>query len=84
MVGTYPNLRVVLMSATIDTTLFSEYFNNAPVIEVQGKTFPIQGECGQRPVVDTRYGTTDLQWNLQISDPLGEVVVERLLIVLVL
>jgi ATP-dependent RNA helicase A len=27
MVHTYPDLRVVLMSATIDTTLFSEYFN---------------------------------------------------------
>ena len=28
MVHTYPDIRVVLMSATIDTTLFSEYFGN--------------------------------------------------------
>ena len=31
------------MSATIDTTLFSNYFNNCPIIEVAGKTYPIQG-----------------------------------------
>ena len=44
MVRAYPSLRVVLMSATIDTTLFSSYFNSCPVIEVEGKTFPVQGE----------------------------------------
>jgi ATP-dependent RNA helicase A len=37
MVSTYPDLRVILMSATIDTTLFSEYFGNCPVIEVPGR-----------------------------------------------
>lgn len=37
MVTTYPDLRVILMSATIDTTLFSEYFGSCPVIEVPGR-----------------------------------------------
>jgi len=45
MLVAYPSLRVVLMSATIDTTLFSQYFNDCPVIEVEGKVFPVQGEC---------------------------------------
>ena len=45
MLAAYPSLRVVLMSATIDTTLFSQYFNDCPVIEVEGKVFPVQGEC---------------------------------------
>ena len=44
MVKTYPDLRVVLMSATIDTTLFSEYFGNCPVLEVEGRTFPVESE----------------------------------------
>ena len=30
------------MSATIDTSLFSEYFINCPVIEVTGRTYPVQ------------------------------------------
>ncbi|XP_065917880.1 ATP-dependent RNA helicase A protein-like isoform X5 [Dysidea avara] len=42
MLAAYPSLRVVLMSATIDTTLFSQYFNDCPVIEVEGKVFPVQ------------------------------------------
>lgn len=42
MVHTYPDLRVILMSATIDTTLFSKYFNNCPVLEIQGRAFPVK------------------------------------------
>ncbi|XP_046383681.1 dosage compensation regulator [Ischnura elegans] len=42
MVHTYPDLRVILMSATIDTTLFSRYFNDCPVVEVEGRAFPVQ------------------------------------------
>ena len=42
MIYNYPDLRVVLMSATIDTTLFSKYFNNCPIIEVPGRAFAVQ------------------------------------------
>lgn len=42
MVRTFPELRVILMSATIDTTLFHEYFFNCPIIEVQGRSYPVQ------------------------------------------
>lgn len=30
-----PELRVLLMSASVDTKLFSQYFDNAPVIDVR-------------------------------------------------
>ena len=43
VVQTYPEVRVILMSATIDTTMFREYFFNCPVIEVFGRTFAVQG-----------------------------------------
>ncbi|XP_017045660.2 dosage compensation regulator isoform X1 [Drosophila ficusphila] len=42
MVDTYPDLHVILMSATIDTTLFSNYFGGCPVLEVPGRAFPVQ------------------------------------------
>lgn len=42
MLSTYPELRVILMSATIDVTLFTQYFNDCPVIYVEGRTFPVQ------------------------------------------
>jgi ATP-dependent RNA helicase A len=42
MIHMYPDLRIILMSATIDTTAFSQYFNNCPVIEIPGRSFPVQ------------------------------------------
>jgi ATP-dependent RNA helicase A len=42
MVHTYPEMRVILMSATIDTTLFSAYFGKCPIVEVEGSAFPVQ------------------------------------------
>lgn len=44
VVQVYPEIRVVLMSATIDTSMFCEYFFNCPIIEVYGRTFPVQGK----------------------------------------
>ena len=43
MIQAYPNLRVILMSATIDTQMFTEYFGNCPIVEIEGRSFPVQG-----------------------------------------
>eukprot|EP00092_Neocalanus_flemingeri_P073805 GFUD01091162.1.p1 GENE.GFUD01091162.1~~GFUD01091162.1.p1 ORF type:complete len:1281 (+),score=425.03 GFUD01091162.1:331-4173(+) len=37
-----PDLRVILMSATVNAELFSSYFKGAPVLEIPGRTFPVQ------------------------------------------
>lgn len=37
-----PDLRLILMSATINIKLFSDYFSGAPVLQVPGRLFPIQ------------------------------------------
>lgn len=42
VIQTYPDIRVILMSATIDTTMFCEYFFNCPLLEVYGRTFPVE------------------------------------------
>ncbi|MGD7731420.1 ATP-dependent RNA helicase HrpA [Propionibacteriaceae bacterium G57] len=36
------DLKVVITSATIDTARFSEHFNNAPIVEVSGRTYPVE------------------------------------------
>lgn len=43
VIQTYPDVRIVLMSATIDTSMFKEYFFNCPVIEVHGRAHRVQG-----------------------------------------
>jgi len=42
------DLRVVITSATIDTQRFSEHFDNCPIVEVSGRTYPV--ELLYRPV----------------------------------
>jgi ATP-dependent helicase HrpA len=37
-----PDLKVVITSATIDAEKFSAHFGNAPVIEVSGRTYPVE------------------------------------------
>ncbi|CAG9819856.1 unnamed protein product [Phaedon cochleariae] len=37
-----PDLKVILMSATMNASLFSEYFGDIPVIEIPGRTFPVE------------------------------------------
>ena len=37
-----PDLKVIITSATIDTARFSEHFGGAPVVEVSGRTFPVE------------------------------------------
>ena len=45
-----PDLKVIITSATIDPQRFSRHFNNAPIVEVSGRTYPV--EVRYRPVVD--------------------------------
>ncbi len=37
-----PDLKVIVTSATIDANRFSKHFNDAPVIEVSGRTYPVE------------------------------------------
>jgi ATP-dependent helicase HrpA len=44
-----PDLKVIITSATIDPQRFSKHFGNAPIIEVSGRTYPV--EVRYRPLV---------------------------------
>jgi ATP-dependent helicase HrpA len=37
-----PDLKIIVTSATIDADRFSKHFNGAPVIEVSGRTYPVE------------------------------------------
>ncbi|WP_430009608.1 ATP-dependent RNA helicase HrpA [Methylophaga lonarensis] len=44
-----PDLKVIITSATIDTERFSKHFDNAPVLEISGRTYPV--EVRYRPLL---------------------------------
>ncbi|MFT5531572.1 MAG: ATP-dependent helicase HrpA [Candidatus Poriferisodalaceae bacterium] len=37
-----PDLKLIITSATIDTERFSQHFDDAPIMEVSGRTFPVE------------------------------------------
>lgn len=45
-----PDLKVIITSATIDPERFSKHFDDAPIVEVSGRTYPV--ETRYRPLVD--------------------------------
>ncbi|WP_440864032.1 ATP-dependent RNA helicase HrpA [Symbiopectobacterium purcellii] len=45
-----PDLKVIITSATINPERFSRHFGNAPIVEVSGRTYPV--EVRYRPVVE--------------------------------
>ncbi|PJK02934.1 ATP-dependent RNA helicase HrpA [Lysobacteraceae bacterium NML75-0749] len=49
-----PDLKLIVTSATIDTARFAEHFGDAPVVEVEGRTYPV--EVRYRPLAETEDG----------------------------
>jgi ATP-dependent helicase HrpA len=37
-----PSLKIIVTSATIDTERFAEHFGNAPIVSVEGRTYPVE------------------------------------------
>ncbi|WP_419535253.1 ATP-dependent RNA helicase HrpA [Endozoicomonas sp.] len=58
-----PDLKVIITSATIDVERFSKHFDNAPVIEVSGRTYPV--ETIYRPLEDLELEGRDADQRLQ-------------------
>lgn len=52
-----PDLKVIITSATIDPERFSAHFGDAPIVEVSGRTYPV--EVRYRPVIDPEDPSAD-------------------------
>ncbi len=79
------DLKVIITSATIDTARFSKHFNNAPIMEVSGRTYPV--EMRYRPLTtyvdddanefeqDIPTGIVHALEEFDREDPFGDVLV---------
>uniref|UniRef100_A0A8C9EI52 RNA helicase n=1 Tax=Pavo cristatus TaxID=9049 RepID=A0A8C9EI52_PAVCR len=54
-----PDLRVILMSATLNAELFSQYFHSCPIINIPGRTFPVDQFFLEDVIAMTRYVLED-------------------------
>ena len=70
-----PDLKVIITSATIDPERFSEHFDNAPIIEVSGRTYPV--EVRYRPLAPEDHAESEPRDQVQgISDAIDELRAE--------
>ncbi|MEU9536069.1 MULTISPECIES: ATP-dependent RNA helicase HrpA [Streptomyces] len=65
-----PDLKVVVTSATIDPERFSRHFGDAPIIEVSGRTYPV--EVRYRPLLEEDGEDSDRDQITAICDAVDE------------
>uniref|UniRef100_A0AAR2JMS0 Putative ATP-dependent RNA helicase DHX57 n=1 Tax=Pygocentrus nattereri TaxID=42514 RepID=A0AAR2JMS0_PYGNA len=53
------DLKIILMSATLNADLFSQYFQNCPTIHIPGRTFPVEQFFLEDAIAKTRYVIED-------------------------
>jgi len=88
LLGRRPDLKLLITSATIDTAKFSAHFDQAPVIEVSGRSYPVDliyqpmksgednGErADPRSLRDLYRGIADAVSRLDRTDPRGDILV---------
>jgi ATP-dependent helicase HrpA len=52
------DLKIIITSATIENEKFSKFFNNAPLINIEGKTYPV--DIIYQPIISTNEDDIDL------------------------
>ncbi|MFJ8162099.1 ATP-dependent RNA helicase HrpA [Streptomyces sp. NPDC096136] len=65
-----PDLKVVITSATIDPERFSRHFGDAPIVEVSGRTYPV--EVRYRPLLEEDSEESDRDQITAICDAVDE------------
>ncbi|MFJ6631253.1 ATP-dependent RNA helicase HrpA [Streptomyces sp. NPDC091376] len=65
-----PDLKVVITSATIDPERFSRHFGDAPIVEVSGRTYPV--EVRYRPLLEEDGDDSDRDQITAICDAVDE------------
>ncbi|MFE4750525.1 ATP-dependent RNA helicase HrpA [Streptomyces mirabilis] len=69
-----PDLKVVITSATIDPERFSRHFGEAPIVEVSGRTYPV--EVRYRPLLEEEGDDADRDQITAITDAVEELQAE--------
>ncbi|KAH8152934.1 uncharacterized protein LAJ45_03161 [Morchella importuna] len=69
-----PDLKIIIMSATLDAQKFQRYFNDAPLLAVPGRTHPV--EIFYTPEAERDYVEAALRTVLQIhaTEPEGDIL----------
>lgn len=70
-----PELKLIVTSATLDAVKFSEYFNQAPIFTIPGRTFPVEILYTREPETDYLDAALITVMQIHLSEPPGDILV---------
>eukprot|EP00760_Papus_ankaliazontas_P004804 PhM_4_TR12160/c0_g1_i1/m.38194/K12813/DHX16; pre-mRNA-splicing factor ATP-dependent RNA helicase DHX16 len=68
-------LRVIIASATLDAEKFSRYFDDIPIIKVEGRMYPVEVFYTAQPQQDYIEACVNCVLQIHLREPLGDVLV---------
>ncbi|KAI8378133.1 P-loop containing nucleoside triphosphate hydrolase protein [Choanephora cucurbitarum] len=69
------DLQVIVMSATLDAGKFQKYFDDAPLLSVPGRTFPVEIFYTPEPERDYLEAAIRTCLQIHVSEPEGDILV---------
>lgn len=69
-----PDMKIIIMSATLDAQKFQTYFNNAPLLAVPGRTHPVEIFYTPEPERDYLEAAIRTVIQIHLSEPEGDVL----------
>ena len=69
-----PELKLIVTSATLDAVKFSEYFFEAPIFTIPGRTFPVEILYTREPETDYLDASMITIMQIHLSEPPGDVL----------
>ncbi|KAI6197168.1 hypothetical protein M3Y94_01192300 [Aphelenchoides besseyi] len=70
-----PELKLIVTSATLDAEKFSEYFFNAPIFRIPGRTFPVEILYTKDPESDYLDSALITVMQIHLTEPAGDILV---------
>lgn len=70
-----PELKIIVTSATLNSAKFSSYFNECPVVNIPGRTFPVEVLYAQSPQMDYIEAALDCVIDIHVNNDEGDILV---------
>lgn len=67
-----PDLKLILMSATLEAERFSTYLGGVPVLNIPGRTFPVEMKYLEDAIEMTKYHLSEDESYTSLDDDFGE------------
>lgn len=76
-----PNLKVLLMSATVDAKRFSTYLDGAPIMTIPGRTFPVETRYLEDAIEASKFDDRDMSShgpNAEDIDDIDDILIDHI------